>query len=152
MSISLQLTIVSTCSTVYQQYIFYRLTYKLSANIDCPFCFFQQTLRDLGAVPMLQSLTNSKHSTIATCSTGALKNLLSTRPAIAAESSPEDVGGHPSLHARKLKNLAKDLDEKLLTETFDDQADEDESSEGDSDSGEVLFLSLAALNESKMWH
>jgi hypothetical protein len=62
---------------------------------------------------MLQSLTNSKHSTISTCSTGALKNLLSSRPAV-FESSPEDVGGHPSLQARKLKNLARELDENLL--------------------------------------
>jgi hypothetical protein len=41
------------------------------------------------------------------------------------------------LQARKLKNLARDLDEKLLTETFDDHAEEDDdSSEGDSDSGD----------------
>ena len=87
-------------------------------------------------MPMLQSLTNSKHSTISTCSLGALKNLYSARPGMSQiGSSPEDVGGLPSLQARKLKNLARDLDEKLLSETFD-QAEEDESSEGDSDSND----------------
>jgi hypothetical protein len=60
---------------------------------------FQRTLWELGAVPMLQSLTNSKHSTISTCATGALKNLFSSRPAILG-SSPEDVAGHPSLQVR----------------------------------------------------
>ena len=85
---------------------------------------------------MLQSLTNSKHSTISTCSTGALKNLLASRPTV-TESSPDDIGGHPSLQARKLKNMARDLDEKLLTETLDDHVEEDDSSDGDSDSVEI---------------
>merc|ERR1711952_52179 len=35
----------------------------------------QELLWELGAVPMLQSLTNSKHKTISTCSLAALKNL-----------------------------------------------------------------------------
>ena len=85
---------------------------------------------------MLQSLTNSKHSTISTCSTGALKNLLASRPTV-TESSPDDIGGHPSLQARKLKNMARDLDEKLLTETLDDHVEEEDSSDGDSDSVEI---------------
>ena len=93
----------------------------------------------MGAVPMLQSLTNSKHSTISTCSLGALKNLYSARPGLTqVGSSPEDgLGGLPSLQARKLKNLARDLDEKLLSDTFEDHAaEDDDSSEGDSDSGD----------------
>ena len=35
----------------------------------------QEQLWSLGAVPMLKSLTNSKHKTISTCSLAALKNL-----------------------------------------------------------------------------
>ena len=40
----------------------------------------QHALWDLGAVPMLQSLRNSKHKTISTCSLAALKNLYAARP------------------------------------------------------------------------
>ena len=40
----------------------------------------QEKLWELGAVPMLQSLTNSKHKTISTCSLAALKNLYTARP------------------------------------------------------------------------
>ena len=65
---------------------------------------FQRALWDLGAVPMLQSLTNSKHSTISTCSTGALKNLFSARP-LQMGSSPEDVGGHPSLQVSTFQQI-----------------------------------------------
>jgi hypothetical protein len=41
----------------------------------------QEALWELGAVPMLQSLTNSKHKTISTCSLAALKNLYTAKPA-----------------------------------------------------------------------
>ena len=41
----------------------------------------QRLLWELGAVPMLQSLTNSKHKTISTCSLAALKNLYTANPA-----------------------------------------------------------------------
>ena len=35
----------------------------------------QNTLREMGAVPMLKSLTQSKHKAIATSAAGALRNL-----------------------------------------------------------------------------
>ena len=40
----------------------------------------QELLWELGAVQMLQSLTNSKHKTISECSVAALKNLYTARP------------------------------------------------------------------------
>ena len=40
----------------------------------------QRALWDLGAVAMLQSLRNSKHKTISTCSLAALKNLYAAKP------------------------------------------------------------------------
>ena len=50
----------------------------------------QEQLWSLGAVPMLKSLTNSKHKTISTCSLAALKNLY------AASSTASQVRKNPS--------------------------------------------------------
>ena len=72
----------------------------------------QEELWELGAVPMLQSLTNSKHNTISTCSLAALKNLYTARPA-GLFMMVSGAGGAGQLTARKVKNLVADLDEKL---------------------------------------
>jgi len=72
----------------------------------------QALLWELGAVPMLQSLTNSKHKTISTCSLAALKNLYSARPA-GLFMVVSGAQGSGQLQARKVKNLVADLDEKL---------------------------------------
>ena len=73
----------------------------------------QEELWELGAVPMLQSLTNSKHNTISTCSLAALKNLYTARPAGLFMMVSGAGGGAGQLTARKVKNLVADLDEKL---------------------------------------
>ena len=72
----------------------------------------QEELWELGAVPMLQSLTNSKHNTISTCSLAALKNLYTARPA-GLFMMVSGSGGAGQLTARKVKNMVADLDEKL---------------------------------------
>jgi len=72
----------------------------------------QEALWELGAVPMLQSLTNSKHKTISTCSLAALKNLYTARPA-GLFMMVSGAGQTGQLTARKVKNMVADLDEKL---------------------------------------
>ena len=72
----------------------------------------QEVLWELGAVPMLQSLTNSKHKTISTCSLAALKNLYTARPA-GLFMMVSGAGQTGQLTARKVKNMVADLDEKL---------------------------------------
>ena len=61
---------------------------------------------------MLQSLTNSKHKTISTCSLAALKNLYTARPA-GLFMMVSGAGQTGQLTARKVKNMVADLDEKL---------------------------------------
>ena len=72
----------------------------------------QEVLWELGAVPMLQSLTNSKHKTISTCSLAALKNLYTARPS-GLFMMVSGAGQTGQLTARKVKNMVADLDEKL---------------------------------------
>ena len=72
----------------------------------------QELLWELGAVPMLQSLTNSKHKTISTCSLAALKNLYTARPS-GLFMMVSGAGQTGQLTARKVKNMVADLDEKL---------------------------------------
>ena len=72
----------------------------------------QELLWELGAVPMLQSLTNSKHKTISTCSLAALKNLYTARPQ-GLFMMVSGAGQTGQLTARKVKNMVADLDEKL---------------------------------------
>ena len=72
----------------------------------------QELLWELGAVPMLQSLTNSKHKTISTCSLAALKNLYTARPS-GLYMMVSGAGQTGQLTARKVKNMVADLDEKL---------------------------------------
>ena len=73
----------------------------------------QELLWELGAVPMLQSLTNSKHKTISTCSLAALKNLYTARPQGLFMMVSGAAGQTGQLTARKVKNMVADLDEKL---------------------------------------
>jgi hypothetical protein len=61
-------------------------------------------------------------------------------------SSPDDVRGLPSLQARKLKNWAKDLDEKLAANTAEHPDDDGESSEGgDSDNDRGSLRRVGAV-------
>ena len=110
---SSSLTIVSNaCGTLW----------NLSAR--CP--KDQQALWDLRAVPMLQSLTNSKHKTISTCSSGALKNLYAARPSGMLDMVTKGASsGIPSLHARKRRNMVREMSDQLL-ETPNHPVDEDE--------------------------
>ena len=78
----------------------------------------QQALWDLGAVPMLRSLINSKHKMISMGSSAALKNLLQAKPDGANLSDNKHGGGLPSLQARRQKALEQELDPSLA-ETCD---------------------------------
>ncbi|CAL4096233.1 unnamed protein product, partial [Meganyctiphanes norvegica] len=78
----------------------------------------QITLWELGAVPMLRSLINSKHKMISMGSSAALKNLLSARPEGMCLTDSRHGLGLPTLQARKQKALEQELDPSL-TETCD---------------------------------
>ncbi|XP_057675062.1 adenomatous polyposis coli protein isoform X2 [Corythoichthys intestinalis] len=81
----------------------------------------QEALWELGAVGMLRNLIHSRHKMIAMGSAAALRNLTANRPARYKDASVLSPGaGAPSLHARKQKNLYKELEEtQQLSETFD---------------------------------
>ena len=66
----------------------------------------QRTLWDLGAVPMLRSLINSKHKMISMGSSAALKNLLAARPEGMSVSDSRHGLGLPTLQARKQRALS----------------------------------------------
>ncbi|CAB4061798.1 APC [Lepeophtheirus salmonis] len=95
----------------------------------------QMTLWEMGAVPMLQSLTNSKHKTISTCALAALKNLYSFKPYQQSEMarSPQN-GCLPLLEARKKENFLAEMKSQKLTETCNEEDDEDDDSEMSSSS------------------
>ncbi|XP_076044562.1 uncharacterized protein LOC143027230 isoform X2 [Oratosquilla oratoria] len=78
----------------------------------------QRMLWELGAVPMLRSLINSKHKMISMGSSAALKNLLQARPEGMSITDPRHGMGLPSLQARKQRALEQELDPSL-SETCD---------------------------------
>ncbi|XP_026675357.1 uncharacterized protein LOC108632269 isoform X2 [Ceratina calcarata] len=84
----------------------------------------QRLLWDLGAVPMLRSLIQSKHKMISMGSSAALKNLLSARPGcnnfVHLDSTARGLGlpTLPTLVARKQKALEQEIDQNLA-ETCD---------------------------------
>ncbi|KAK8740606.1 hypothetical protein OTU49_002989 [Cherax quadricarinatus] len=99
------LTVVSNaCGTLW----------NLSARCSQDQCM----LWELGAVPMLRSLINSKHKMISMGSSAALKNLLQARPEGMSLTDPRHGMGLPSLQARKQKALEQELDPSL-SETCD---------------------------------
>jgi len=71
----------------------------------------------MGAVPMLQSLTKSKHKTIATCSEGALNNL--NKSAQQRNPKPKPERRSSLLEARR--KTTPEVQESKLGETGDDQ-------------------------------
>ena len=82
----------------------------------------QQALWDLGAVPMLQHLTNSKHKTISQCSAGALKNLYAAKPSGMLDMVSKGASyGMPSLQARKRRNMVRMLTilEQVMSKSSD---------------------------------
>ncbi|XP_054155046.1 adenomatous polyposis coli protein-like [Oppia nitens] len=75
---------------------------------------YQFALFELGAVPMLTKLTNSRHQTIADGAQNTLKNLLSSPIApdyipITTENNCSNAS-IPSLQARKIKAIKEDMD------------------------------------------
>ena len=75
----------------------------------------QKALWDLGAVSMLHSLTQSKHKTISTCSSAALRNLLHAKPSGMIDMVSKGASaGIPSLHARKRRNMVREMSDQLL--------------------------------------
>ena len=72
----------------------------------------QEQLWSLGAVPMLKSLTNSKHKTISTCSLAALKNLYAaSTTASQVRKNPSNIRG-----VRKKSGLASELITRVVEE------------------------------------
>ena len=110
----------------------------------------QSTLIEMGAIPILQSLTNSKHKSIATCATAALKNLQSSR---LISSSSQMYGGSLGLGLlteRKARSLAESLQSKLAESVEDsggDDISDDESYDEDSllSSGNVTEVKVDNL-------
>ena len=82
---------------------------------------------------MLHSLTHSKHKTISTCSQAALKNLLQARPSGMMDMVTKGAsGGIPSLHARKRRNMVREMSDQLLESKVDvDDQDSDEVTDED---------------------
>ena len=110
----------------------------------------QQALWDMGAVPMLKSLTNSKHKTISTCSLAALKNLYAACPAGEPSASGGDDVKGKSLVARKRKNLVRELDDKLMTAQTNEHDEDLESSQSSSSSFEDKEPSYPSASTSQM--
>ncbi|TRY69315.1 hypothetical protein TCAL_09734, partial [Tigriopus californicus] len=98
----------------------------------------QHALWQMDAVPMLKSLTHSKHKTIATCSAAALKNLTAAKPVVVANSekgSNASSSNGSGLEARRRRNLMVELDDKL-TETCDNiEGNSSDESGSDDDKG-----------------
>ncbi|XP_044262844.1 LOW QUALITY PROTEIN: uncharacterized protein LOC123010207 [Tribolium madens] len=94
-------------------------------NLSAKCCTDQELLWQMGAPAMLRSLNHSKHKMIAMGSSAALKNLLSAKPTQMLPSVMDstalamDLPVLPTLGARKQKALLHDLDQTLLSETFD---------------------------------
>ena len=74
----------------------------------------QKSLWDLGAVTMLHSLTQSKHKTISTCSSAALRNLLHAKPSGMLDMvSKGAAAGVTCLPARKHRNMVREMSDQL---------------------------------------
>lgn len=83
----------------------------------------QVTLRDLGFLPMLRSLSHSRHKMIATASSAALKNLepvgyQGSNNSLTNSGSASNASHNTSLQARKQKALEQEIDQ-TLTEMCD---------------------------------
>ncbi|XP_018914920.2 uncharacterized protein [Bemisia tabaci] len=83
----------------------------------------QQLLWDLGAVPLLRSLVNSKHKMISLGSSATLKNLLAARP----DWDPFNKAnkGMPGLSIRKRKAFEQELDVNLADTCDNIEVDEE---------------------------
>ena len=93
----------------------------------------QAILWELGAVPMLQSLTHSRHKTISTCSLAALKNLQAGKP-LGHISNINQTENSGLLTARKTRHIVEDLQSKMS-----ESVEHEESSESDSISENELL-------------
>ncbi|KAB7508149.1 Adenomatous polyposis coli protein [Armadillidium nasatum] len=104
----------------------------------------QATLWQLGAVPMLRSLINSKHKMISMGSSAALKNLLQAKPEGVAFNDGKSGIGLPTLQARRQKALEQELDPSLA-ETCDNIETSPRGSPTTT-SGDPMFHSLGHYN------
>ncbi len=103
----------------------------------------QESLRALGAVPMLKHLTQSKHKTIATCSEGALRNLTVASSSSSTTPGSSTRGGgsrqsrerQPSLEARKRRNMMLEINDRLNDEAASDGDSEEGDSQKEEDNG-----------------
>ncbi|XP_061185422.1 adenomatous polyposis coli protein-like isoform X2 [Saccostrea echinata] len=73
----------------------------------------QKALLDMGAVGMLRNLVNSKHQMISMGSSAALKNLLTACNIKTMGMDKKAFSNRPSLHVRKQKALAEEIDQSL---------------------------------------
>ena len=98
----------------------------------------QSTLIELGAIPILQSLTNSRHKSIATCAAAAIKNLQSNK--LISSSNSQMYGGTLGLGLlteRKARSLVESLQTKV-SESVEDSGGEDVSDEESYDEDSLL--------------
>ena len=90
----------------------------------------QTTLINLGAIPILQSLSNSRHKSIATCAAAAIKNL--HNGAILTSTHNKLFGEQAGLlTSRNARNLMENLQTKL-SESVESDSDSGQSSEDES--------------------
>ena len=91
------------------------------SNLSAECHKYQKIMWELGAVPMLRTLTQSRHEMIAMAASSTLKNLLLSpvKPSHMELRSPESPScSIPSLHARKLKALKDDI-KSTLSDSYD---------------------------------
>ena len=91
----------------------------------------QKSLWDLGAVTMLHSLTQSKHKTISTCSSAALRNLLHAKPSGMLDMvSKGAAAGVTCLPARKHRNMVREMSDQLRDTPKVDVDDQESGNSG----------------------
>ena len=103
----------------------------------------QTSLIELGAIPILQTLTNSRHKSIATCAAAAMKNLQTNR---LISSSTELYGGLGLLTERKARSLVESLQARRSQSVEDSEGEGEESYEEDSLLSEVNVTEVRLEN------
>ena len=113
----------------------------------------QTTLIQLGALPILQTLTNSRHKSIATCAAAAIKNLHNGAILTSTHNklfSGEEQRGGGLLSGRKTRNLVESLRSKLSESVETDSDESSQSGQSSEDEEESFLDSLSVDNVTKV--
>ena len=113
----------------------------------------QTILIQLGALPILQTLTNSRHKSIATCAAAAIKNLHNGAILTSTHNklfSGEEQRGGGLLSGRKTRNLVESLRSKLSESVETDSDESSQSGQSSEDEEESFLDSLSVDNVTKV--